>query len=50
MKIVRWWYGWDCFGFAFYLDPQQNPTLGLSKANGWGLFIGRRSIQFGRRV
>lgn len=43
MRLIRWWHGWWSFGFAFYLNPDRNPTLAFTKAGGLYLSIGRWS-------
>lgn len=48
MKLLRWWINRNCFGFAFYLNQERNPTFGFSKSyHTGGVFVGRRSYQWG---
>jgi hypothetical protein len=51
MRLIKWWHGITCFGFALYTWPwlDRNPVLGFSKAGGWGVFVGRWSYQRDRR-
>ena len=36
MKLVRWWYGFRCFGFCLYLWPwlNRNPVWAFSRSGG----------------